>query len=693
MNCPRCKKPLHEILSQGVLVDFCTSCKGTWLDKGEAGFFSASPNEVTAALAGPLLDPKRSTAICPRCGGSMSEGGLFDPTYRLDRCDACEGIWFDAKELSRLRDRSLVSLDPGSGQRSRPTGRFAGGDGGAPDEAAPVEEAALLASVPSIPNLFLRSVTVFGGLAFLVGLAFVVAAEQAGLAPSAAVALTLGFLFLQYLIGPFLLDLSLRWMNGMRWVGIQELPRHLRPFLEETATRHRIKIPRFGLIDDGAPNAFTYGHHPGNARVVLTRGTIDLLDERELRAVVAHELGHVVHWDAVVMTLAGAIPILCYGLYRALLRASRGRGKNRGQLVLPAIVAYLIYVVSEYLVLLLSRTREYHADRFAAEATNDANALSSALVKIAYGLVETRPAKAAGESAESTGGLLSGARAFGIFDPGAARHLAAASYAGGAFSRENLVAAMQWDLWNPWARWFELHSTHPLPARRMQALAALSLKQGQIPLVVFDRKQPESFWDEFAVDLFIKVLPLVLAGGMALAALALLSPAAVPGSALLGFGLGLLGSTLFTYHLDAEQNGYPAASVASLLKRVKVSPVRGIPARLRGKVIGRGQPGYLFSEDVVLQDKTGILFLDYRAPFAVLHWWFALTRVPGLIGREVEALGWYRRGPAPYFELRELRVGGEVRRSWIYPMKLFFAGACIVAGAVIAVGSFLGRGF
>lgn len=697
---------MHEILSQGVLVDYCPRCKGTWLDAGEARWFASEPAKVDDALSGELLDPKKSPLTCPRCAGSMTEGGVFDRDYRLDRCDACAGVWFDGKELSRLRDAKLVGLDTSRGRAARPSSRVpadsvrASADGGAavafdpgPDDLqGSPEVAALLASAPAIPNLFVRSTMVLGGLVGIVGFVFVSASLIADVPPMIGVAVTLLFAGLQFLLGPLFLDLFLRWTSGMHWVERSALPPHLASFLDGACRKHGIRFPRMGVIEDGSPNAFTYGHHPGNARIVLTRGLLNLLDEQEVEAVVAHELGHVKHWDAVVMTIAGTIPILCWGLYRVTSNLARGgrrgrRGKGAAQAQLIALVAYLLYVASQYLVLLLSRTREYWADRFAAEETKNPNALAMGLVKVAYGLVDSSRAQSDSESqpqaaVAGAGGL----RAFGIFDPGAARQLAAASYAGGAFSRENLVGAMQWDLWNPWARWFEVHSTHPLPARRLQALAAQSVRFGQVPLIVFDKTRPESFWDEFFVDVFIRFLPWLTTPAVALLSFLLLSREAAIGGAFLGWGIGYLGRTLFTYHLDG---GYASSSVAALLKVVKVSPVRGVAAQLRGKVIGRGTPGFVLSEDVVLQDKTGILFLDYNQPIAIFNWWFALARVPEIMGREAVVRGWYRRGPAPYFEIRDIQYDGKTRTSWIYPVKLAFGWLLVGAGLIATFGGFL----
>src|SRR5688500_15944045 len=111
---------------------------------------------------------------------------------------------------------------------------------------------------------------------------------------------------------------------------------------------------------------------------------------------------------------------------------------------------------------------------------------------------------------------------------------------------------MQWDLWNPWAWWFELNSTHPLVAKRLQYLGDQAAALKQDPLVVFDRTQPESYWDEFLVDLGVMLLPILglLAGGGLAVAFAIQTGVWQMhwiGVAVALFGLGLLIKTRVKY--------------------------------------------------------------------------------------------------------------------------------------------------
>jgi len=100
-------------------------------------------------------------------------------------------------------------------------------------------------------------------------------------------------------------------------------------------------------------------------------------------------MGHIIHNDFVVMTTVSAIPIIFYTVYRVLYDAARqpgGDSKGKGYAMMIAMVAFVAYVITQVIVLLISRYREYWADKFSAEKTKKPNTLSTALTKIAYGL-------------------------------------------------------------------------------------------------------------------------------------------------------------------------------------------------------------------------------------------------------------------------------------------------------------------
>ncbi len=695
MNCPRCSVELTGTYTpKGIVVDYCRSCQGIWFDKGELNYYSKSPAEIRKYLDGGLINAKPSSINCPRCDVLMNEGGIVKDDILIDCCPDCRGVWLDPTELTQIMQAEIM-------KKGMDMSKFFGKNYRGANAMEELTAGAKTASggaagafnskmdLPTLPNLLFSSIGTFVVLYGMLGIIFIILAESGAMSKGAAVLSTIAAIFLNYLISPFIMDIFMRWLQNLNWVPVSELPQPLGEFIIQTCSNEKIPIPSIGIIDDGSPNAFTYGHTPYNARIVITRGLMEQLSPEEVNAVVAHEIGHVVHWDILLMTMASMVPILLYYISRRLMESGSGDNKN---LAAIGVVAYIFYVIAEYAVLFLSRTREYWADRYAAEATKNPNALSRALIKVAYGLASgaersDRAAVSAGETVSARrGGALNSLGALGIFDSVGAKNLVATSartldkkFTNDMDSEEmkgNIMGAMQWDLWNPWAIYYQLHSTHPLPALRIDALSKTALTYDQVPYIIFDREKPESYWDDFLVDLIVSYLPMIgLMAGAAISAKAHVNPFAFP--AIL-YGVGYLAMLFFSY----PQNDFPEHSVASLLKYVKVSGVRSIPATIKGRIIGRGIPGLIYSEDLVVQDNTGYIFMDYEQPLAIFNFFFGLKN-ERFIGTEVRAIGWYRRAPVPYFELSHLDTF-EGRSTCYAPLykKIFAFGA-------IAVGIYL----
>ena len=550
-------------------------------------------------------------------------------------------------------------------------------------------------------NLAFRSIAVLGilwGMVFgvaVVGLYLSDFGGPAAFGIGAAIAVVIAVL--QYVISPFIIQ----WIYKIKWTTMDAVDPELASAVREECHKRAMKEPRFGIIEDGNPNAFTFGHYPGNARVVVTRGLVDLCDSQERKAVALHELGHIVHWDFVVMTIAATVPLILYMAYRFLLYGGRGRRNGGGAAMLVGIAALVFYWISQYIVLFLSRVREYYADQFAAQASNNPNAMANALVKIGYGLAKAQDAaaeeeeggkrRATAQSMAASGGL----KAMGIFDPafGASMALAAAgtsSRIGEGHDAETTQKAMRWDIWNPWALVCELSSSHPLPAKRIRALDKMAERAGQKPVYALPDKPPESYWDEFFTDVLINYLPLLgllvgagvavglsmsLSGGGA----ALMAPI---GAVVTGVALGSFLRVRFMY----PKRHFPDNEISNLVGEVKVSKIRSIPATLRGKVIGRGIPGLYWSEDLVVQDESGFMVMDYRQPIGLLTFLFGLFRAESFVGQQVVATGWYRRFPRPYLELWQVRLpNGDVHTCHNWAVAHF--GSLIFT--VIGIGLFL----
>lgn len=491
-----------------------------------------------------------------------------------------------------------------------------------------------------------------------------------------------GVVLVQFLISPFLTDLNMRWFYKTRFD--RPVPEFVTSFVQELCTQNNMKMPKIGIIEDGSPNAFTYGHTKNNARIVVTRGLLNMLDENEARAVIAHEMGHAVHYDMLVMTAAQLVPMVLYYLYDVLKKAatehsdsSKSENSSTGAILLVALVIYLLYVISEYIILWLSRTREYYADEFAARSTANPNALASALVQVGFGLSIGSEQREAKRSASSPSTL-------GIADAKAGKGMALCCMDGDVPVKDNIKRAMRWDMWNVWAKLYELQSTHPLISKRILAISELSGEYGQAPYIVFDEEKPESYVDDFAKEIIISGLPCLALLAGAIAALFMENISA----ALIGLAVSLALS-VFKLRYSHPNRDFAPATVADLLGEVKVSKITSVPCELKGVIIGRGDPGCVFSEDFVLRDETGIIFLNYNRPLNIQNKLFALFRAQNYQAKEVIAIGWYRRGPSPYIDLKYLRSEDAEKRCDSTRLGYILRGigiaVCLIAAVVLAV--------
>lgn len=180
----------------------------------------------------------------------------------------------------------------------------------------------------------------------------------------------------QYMLGPKLVEISMR----VKYVSPQEAPQ-LHAIVEDLAMKAGIPKPKVGISEVNIPNAFAFGRTKGDGRVCVTRGLLHLLNEGELRAVLGHELSHINHRDMAVITMISAIPLIFYYIFISTL-FSGGDNENAGLIGVVALVGYLL---SQLVVLFVSRVREYYADEGSIELGNPPHELASALYKLSYG--------------------------------------------------------------------------------------------------------------------------------------------------------------------------------------------------------------------------------------------------------------------------------------------------------------------
>ncbi len=152
--------------------------------------------------------------------------------------------------------------------------------------------------------------------------------------------------------------------------------------VEELANKAQLPMPQVYIIDSSQPNAFATGRNPSHAAIAATRGILEVLDERALRAVLAHELAHIKNRDTFIMTLtatiAGALSTLAHF---TLFFGAGQRDRSAGPLA-TLLMIILAPLAAMLVQLAISRTREYEADKGGARISGDPLALAEALEKI-----------------------------------------------------------------------------------------------------------------------------------------------------------------------------------------------------------------------------------------------------------------------------------------------------------------------
>jgi Zn-dependent protease with chaperone function len=461
-----------------------------------------------------------------------------------------------------------------------------------------------------------------------------------------AVVIAVALTFLIYLVSVPLLDWLQTKLYSVRWVTLAELnrlsPESARVF-QRLCREKSLTPPKIGIIDDLNPTAFTYGFGWGEARLIVSQGLFTHLDDEEAATVYAHELGHMTSKDLTVITGAMALVQLFYfGGVNLQDRYAESNGFVKGLSQIGVSICFALQRLFTVLMLHLARTREYFADHFAAEATGNPNALARALVKIPAGMVEAQLQPNLGSH------LLAATRPIGIYDYQAAL-IPASAY---NISRDGrkLSLVFLWDIFNPWARWLELTSTHPLMGKRLGFLANYAQEldldvQFDFLTVVKEgyKLNKKQLHGTFILDWCIfygQILGAIT--GIVVGLLlwdkkgSFFLDAALLG--LTGFGLGTLIKNLFAY--PSINEAHPA-DIFSLLCDPYANPLRARAVKLLLRI---EELGAEIGKNMLFKDKTGL----------ILARCLSFANLERFGNKPLKVIGWYRRGIQPWLTWQNL---------------------------------------
>ena len=341
------------------------------------------------------------------------------------------------------------------------------------------------------------------------------------------------------------------------------------------------------------------------------------------------------------MTIASTLLQILYEIYYYTNKQKKWNSDNRSKLAIVGLIALIFYWLGSYILLYLSRVREYAADAFSAKYT-DANLLADALIKIAMGILST-PGDAR---------LVKSTRYIGVAWDAVSKQLGLVyknCEKSGSF--ELLGRSLLFDLKSPWAFLAELSSTHPLSGKRIGALMKQTLAP-KYDLASIEAKlqiDTNRLYRWFARDLTLVIIARLAPWILGLITLIALLALHIPIEwgflfVVTGFLVGIVVSMLIKLSMMYPANQDEPTTILEAMGDIYASPVRGRKISLEGQLVGRWIPGYIFSEDMLMQDKTGLIYVDYESRFGWIgNLFYSLKKAAENIGKDVRTSGWFFR--------------------------------------------------
>ncbi|MGK7901919.1 MAG: M48 family metalloprotease [Hormoscilla sp.] len=537
--------------------------------------------------------------------------------------------------------------------------------------------------------------------------------------PTQFVFLTLAIVLV---LSPWLMDGLLRFFHGLQPMTHDQL-RDRSPdaakVMQRFCRQRRMRVPSLGILPTSTPVAITYGNLPMTARIVVSEGLLQQLEDDEIATIYAAQLAQIVNWDFLVMSVGVLVLQIPYILYWqvalggefALDRIDRPLLEYlfRTVAALVANLSYGSYWLLRLPLLWLSRQRLLYSDAGSVATTGNPNALTRALLKIAIGITDDI------QKTKSTSFLT---ESFDLLDP--------VGYSQ-AICNWPADANWSWDILNPYSQWLTWGAGHPLMGVRLQRLAHYARYWGletelDVPAIAPAHNSPKLSRADIRDTLNTAVSLLLNSYKLA----PLLQTALII-SLVLGLGfrifLWLIGKIAYFMYignlvwLSQDQrgdlmaacllisfsisilvllNGYfpdvkrrTALTEVNLTEAIANNQARVADSQtccLQGKLLGRRGLSNGLGQDLILETGSVRVKLHYISPLGPIGdlWDGMGIRPRDLIGKSVTATGWLRRGAIVWLDLETLGTSANRTSHSYLPIWL-----TIIAFAAGVWGSYL----
>ncbi|MGB6299901.1 MAG: M48 family metalloprotease [Rivularia sp. (in: cyanobacteria)] len=427
-------------------------------------------------------------------------------------------------------------------------------------------------------------------------------------------------------------------------------------------------LPKFCLLPMAAPVAFTIGHLPRTARIIVSQGLLEQLEDDEIAAIIASQLSQIGRIDCIVMSVMLSVTIPIYKLYQLISQLSDDIS-NRIAGTVVGIIANGIYGIWYLLTwggLWLSRSRVILSDKTGAEVTGNPNALIRGLLKISIATASDIANK------KQTPWQLESLNL--VIPVGHNQSL----WLGSIALNTTFESLLMWDYLNPYRQWFVINNSHPLMGKRLQKLSKLARYWHVEPEVYLESQQPLKVKRE---SFLLQIAPyLGILAGAASALLFWLAWQAlfmvrlinlkwiydnwdyVAGFMLIGFSIGML-IRINSLFVDIKtKNLQKSESIAELLTNPTALPIDSTPVELSGKLLGRrGSSNYL-AQDLIIDVGNILVKLHH------VSWLGQSVNPQDFIGKQVSVTGWLRRGATPYVDIQTLKPQNGIRVNSPHPI-------------------------